>query len=578
MAGQDQSRDVPYAKILGDAGGRTVVADETQFGHDRLGHLLEDQLLKVPRFQRSYAWDESNIDEFLNDLTRAQQRKDSYFMGTVVLADDDQDPSRRLVVDGQQRLTTAAILLAATRDRLRELGKEQAAESVDSTYLRTFELDQETTVLRLVVSSTDVPTYHWIVGYPREDSSPGDTKLFSAYMQCKEFVTDLASGPTEYRELIDLVAYLRDRVQVLTAVASGIPEAFVIFETLNDRGADLTTADLLKNYLFSEADTSTTETAQDCWTRIAGTFDRAEDLVKFIRYEHSARKGKVTNRKLYRALQEDIGSGSASVLAYLTRLERSLEIYLALRDPDSTFWSDVNFDIRTSLMAFRRFGFESSTPLLIAAITKLGSVRGARIVNKVAAWSIRAMMAGKLGGGQAEEIFCQAAVAVSSGRVQNQAKIREILSPLIPDNHDFRQAFLAFGPMTTTKAKYILSQLERQYAIEQGANIESLPDWSSRTVTVDHIFPKSSKRESFSSDEEYESFLAMCNQVQNLTLLERSLNKDADDKSFSDKASILEMSNFALTKKVGKRGEWNLSIAEERRQELADLAVKAWSR
>ena len=36
-------------------------------------------------------------------------------------------------------------------------------------------------------------------------------------------------------------------------MASDLPEAYVIFETLNDRGADLTTADLLKNYLFSQS-------------------------------------------------------------------------------------------------------------------------------------------------------------------------------------------------------------------------------------------------------------------------------------------------------------------------------------
>lgn len=60
---------------------------------------------------------------------------------------------------------------------------------------------------------------------------------------------------------------LENGVQVLIAVASSLPEAYVIFETLNDRGADLTTADLLKNYLFSEPSVRNSPTSSMVGTR-----------------------------------------------------------------------------------------------------------------------------------------------------------------------------------------------------------------------------------------------------------------------------------------------------------------------
>ncbi len=301
------------------------MADPAKFGHDRLGHLLADRLLKVPRFQRAYAWDPSNVEEFLDDLTRARSGGGDYFMGTLVLAEDTGSSGCQLIVDGQQRLATTALLLIAVRDRLHELAQDQAATSIDDRYLKRYELSREETVTRLVLSPADLPAYDALVD-GTYDASRADA-LTLAYSQCRQHVNDLSPGREDYRVLINLVGQLADSVQILLATASGIPEAYVIFETLNDRGADLTTADLLKNYLFSQAGDSSIGYIESMWTRIAASFEKPEDLVKFIRYEYSSRAGKVTNRKLYRALQDDIGAGSASVKRYLQRLESALDVF-----------------------------------------------------------------------------------------------------------------------------------------------------------------------------------------------------------------------------------------------------------
>jgi uncharacterized protein with ParB-like and HNH nuclease domain len=264
-----------------------------QFDHDRLGHLLADRLLKVPRFQRSYAWDESNVEEFLTDLSNAREKSSSYFMGTIVLADDSDEPTRQLIVDGQQRLTTTAILLVAIRDRLRELGRQDLADSVEQTYLTRFELDQEENVTRLILNPTDLGSYESILvgGVSLLDGPP----LAKCYILCKGHVELVSPTSAQYRELVGIVSQLEKDVQVLLAIASGIPEAYIIFETLNDRGADLTTADLLKNYLFSQAGNYLTA-VETTWTQISAGLDKADDLVKLIRHDYSSRYGKVTNR------------------------------------------------------------------------------------------------------------------------------------------------------------------------------------------------------------------------------------------------------------------------------------------
>jgi len=363
---------------------------------------------------------------------------------------------------------------------------------------------------------------------------------------------------------------------VLLAVASGLPEAYVIFETLNDRGADLTTADLLKNYLFSVAGEQEINHAENVWTRLSGRFDKPEDFVKVLRYEYMSRRGRVTNRALYRALQTDIGTGAAAVRTYVDRLDSAVQRYVALREPDDASWSSQAIEVKDSLLAFRRFGFEASTPLLLAAFGAWSHSQATRFVDVVAAWSVRAWMAGLLGGGTAEAAFCDAAVAVAAGRATNSDEVRAHIGAIVPDDLAFKAAFASFGAITTTRAKYILARLERQHLKDEGQSTEAMPDWSSKGVSVEHIFARSTGRGVFQTDDDFERFASMRDQLQNLTLLERTLNASLEDKPFSDKREAYGGSAFVLTKELSRHDNWDFGLAATRAERLAELAVRAW--
>ncbi|MFD6756574.1 DUF262 domain-containing protein [Micromonospora gifhornensis] len=549
------------------------MADPTNFGHDRLAHLLSDRLLRVPRFQRSYSWDDANVREFLDDLENARSSKQPYFMGTVVLAFDTEDSNRQLIVDGQQRLTTTAILLVAIRDRLAQLGKQDHANSVDETYLRRFELLQEQRVTRLILNPVDSPTYEqMLAGEPTLPSYP----LGRCYQACAKHLADLTPDGTDYRILVDMVDQLERRVQVLLALASELSEAYVIFETLNDRGAELTTADLLKNYLFSQAGRDYLGLVERTWTSISSRFDKADDLVKFIRYEYMSRHGKVTMRNLYKALQASIEKTPAGIREYLLRLDHALKFYTALREPDNILWSGVNTDVRDSLLANRRFGFESSNPLLLAAFRSWDTEKAARLVNKVTGWSIRSVVGGKIGGGQSEEAFCAAANAVASERATNQDQVRTQLSHIVPNDDDFIQAIQAYGPLSLGRAKYLLARLERQMVLSRGGNAEGLPDWSSTAVSVEHILADSMTRSDFASEDDFSDFSTMRDRIHNLTLLEKTLNRGLSNKPFEEKRDTYGKSKFTMTRDAGEAEAMHISDIRERGRRLARYAPAAW--
>jgi hypothetical protein len=181
-----------------------------------------------------------------------------------------------------------------------------------------------------------------------------------------------------------------------------------------------------------------------------------------------------------------------------------------------------------------------------------------------------------LGGGVAEEAFCEAAEAVSSGSAKTQPEVFKKLRRIVPEDSEFRQAFLAFGPVSPSRAKYLLACLDPQYQGAQGLNVDALPDWSSKGVTIEHILPQSLEEGDFSTPGHFDKFLSVVDQLQNLTLLEKALNRHLEDKPFSQKRPIYQQSKFALTRKLADAPTWTFEEADRRAQKLASLAVATW--
>ena len=89
-----------------------------------------------------------------------------------------------------------------------------------------------------------------------------------------EHLVATSSNPTE--KLSGLVEYLAENVRIIWIQAPDDANAFVIFETLNDRGMELAISDLLKNYLFLLTGDRISE-AQQSWIRMIGILEAVAD-------------------------------------------------------------------------------------------------------------------------------------------------------------------------------------------------------------------------------------------------------------------------------------------------------------
>jgi hypothetical protein len=231
------------------------MASPGTFGIEKRGisHLLLDNNLVVPLYQRSYAWEARNVIDFLDDIERAVKRDAAeYFLGSIVLAQSTENRGRPDVVDGQQRLATTTILLAQIRDYFASVN-DSRSQDIDGQFLMNRDLRSQDDVQKLHLNERDNDFFLKSILRPSQNVIPqraSHRMIAQAKDLCHARVAQLVAATKSADILIELVLFLKERAQVIALTVPSDENAFVLFETLNDRGLDLALSDLLKNYLF----------------------------------------------------------------------------------------------------------------------------------------------------------------------------------------------------------------------------------------------------------------------------------------------------------------------------------------
>lgn len=562
--------------------------------------LLRTRSLAVPFYQRSYSWitseqssytkavevDKLQVDDFWTDLTTSFANSGSYFMGTVVLAREGNihSPDRQLVIDGQQRLATTSLLLAAIRDRFSAEGEVDFADSTQQDYLGKFDrrVGQDRSKLILNTDDRDFYDRHVVLqDHSVEPTNYSQALLLEAYTHLKARVDDFSSSHgTAWRDkLNELVDWLDKDAQIVAIDVATEADAFLIFETLNDRGADLTVADLLKNFLFSRAATRLDE-VRDNWVSTLGNLDidkvGNQRFTNFARHLLSSRYGRTREREVYGKLK-DIVSTPASAVSFSQELKDSSRIYYAILAADSDYWGDYPAQVLRAAEELVELNLEQYRPLLLAALSTFSNGEVARFVPTMLSWAIRGLSTGALGAGTAEAAFCEAARDIRSGKITTTEEILSAsrVGVLIPTDGAFEKAFSNWRVMRGSLARYLLRALELQERGEDEPELVVNDDVEA--VNLEHILPKSAKKDvwpSFTEDEQRD----YVHRLGNMCLLQRGPNGRIGNKSWTIKQPILGVSALHLTASAAPHPDWTKAIIDARQAQLAKLAVEAWPR
>jgi len=221
--------------------GVNITANETTIGDV----LSRKHRFEVPSYQRQYSWSEEQWFDLWEDID-SLENNEMHFLGSIVVISDSYDPSGSNVlqlVDGQQRLATVSILLCALRERYTQLGEKEKADLIHGDYL--FDKDFDETQPKLQLGNLDNPDFLELL----EKASGGAERnqlLEDAYAYFCEQTSDYAVD-----EVDQLRQKLLNHVSIVTIRSNSETSAFRLFESLNDRGLELSAVDLMKNLLAS---------------------------------------------------------------------------------------------------------------------------------------------------------------------------------------------------------------------------------------------------------------------------------------------------------------------------------------
>ncbi|HQT83778.1 MULTISPECIES: DUF262 domain-containing protein [Acidiphilium] len=225
---------------------------------DGISNILKTRRFSVPAYQRSYAWEIEHVESLLNDINDAINGKEKeYFLGSIVVTGPID--RRYEVVDGQQRLTTVSLLISAIRDKFRDQRDVEAETSIRNDFLANVDRKTKEREPKLVLNEVDNEFYQEII----ENKTNIDVgrfqrqshkRLIEASNRIRKYIDDITAVASDADEkLHSWLDYLESNLKVILVTAPDASNAFVIFETLNDRGLELAISDLLKNYLFHKS-------------------------------------------------------------------------------------------------------------------------------------------------------------------------------------------------------------------------------------------------------------------------------------------------------------------------------------
>ncbi len=533
---------------------------------------------EIPKFQRDYTWDTEQWDDLWQDIKALMSNEDEeHYMGYLVLQTSNNKEFQ--IIDGQQRLTTMSILILSTLKCLNDLVDSNI--DPESNQLRKNNLlnsyigyiDPVTLIsnnkLKLNRNSNDYYKQHLVL---LKDLPLRNTNTSEKHMrECFNWYYDRIKK--EYKtgeELAGFVDNIVDKLFFTVIEVTDQLNAFKVFETLNARGVQLSSSDLLKNHLFSVVDEtqphiSEIEELENIWSKIVGKLGE-QKFEDYLRYYWNSISKSVGKKNLFKTIKSSIKT-KQEVFGLIRNLNDTADIFLAIQNPEDDLWRDKP-EIQKALRELKLFQIRQTYSLFMSGYRNLTSEGFSKLTKTCSIISLRYNIIGGLNPNAQEDVYNAVALKIES---QKKFSASDFQSIYVQDN-SFENDFSTKEFKNTTRnhkiVKYLLAKIE---IYEYNSEI----DVDSDLFTIEHILPENADEEwgEFSFDEINRSRF----RIGNLTLLEKKLNREAAQKSFAEKCKLFEKSQSKLTNSIPtKFSTWDEAKIASRQRQLAKHAKAIW--
>lgn len=536
-----------------------TAVQEIRIHLEGISTVLKTQRFRVPAYQRSYAWEPEHVEALLSDIQDAIRGKESeYFLGSIVIT--GHSTSRHDVVDGQQRLTTVSLLIACIKEIFERKNDVDAATSIKSDFLASTDRRTKEKEPKLILNEVDNELFQELIDnsknidrdkYPRQSHR----RLLAAWECIESFLGKMCKASNDdEEELHAWLDYLESNLKVIVVAAPDDSNAFVIFETLNDRGLDLAISDLLKNYLFLKSGDKIQET-KNRWLSMVAILEGATDdplIVTFLRHVAMSKYGLIREKELFQVVKRKVTS-KKNALEFSTELQAAAKVYSAILSSDHDYWSQFDQTIGNCVGVLNLLGMTQIRPLLLAVLQKCEKQKLRKIFSKLVSVAIRFQIVGGVGGGTLERIYAETAKAVYEGKLKTDVEIIRAFTSL-PTDAAFQQAFAVASISKQSLARFYLRCLEMQ--ANSKSNEETVPNEDPEKVNLEHVLPitlSESWTKSWSTDDAR----AYQKRIGNMTLLHSMANSKLGNDSFDSKKSVYAKSSLSITKSISEYKKWD---------------------
>jgi len=557
---------------------------------ESLGSLLTERIqYVVPSHQRDFSWTLDQIADFLTDIQTAQEAKlNEYFIGLMVFMKGEKN--KLVILDGQQRLATTIIILSTVCKKLEELQYHKDANQIQSEFMSFRRLGGKGEESRLIMNDNNKAMFskYVLIGCQKEDVKKAlgvlskydpNRRLLEAIVLCKDKIDEIASLSTNDDEvankLIDFVNYLLENVKLVSFTVSSEANAYTMFETLNDRGLDLSILDLVKNRLFSLAKTSEhLKEVQHTWTQVMTHLSsvRADDFLKAF---WTSRHGLVSKTLLFDDFKSKITSWEHARTVSNDMLVAA-EQYSGLENADDPVWANLSEEAKKRVRALKIMSAAQIHTILLAALVRFNPNELEKLLKLLEVFTARYQLIGSGRTGTLEVTSGKIAKGIFDKKIRAANDVFVEFQGIYPTDELFKVNFQDKIETNGRKIRYILYKLEMAARAreKQAMGLELEPN---NSLTIEHILPKNPGNQWESVLKPDSTIVDEClYRLGNLTLLTK-INRSLGNKSFEKKKEVFKQSDLILTRKIADFKEWNRKSIDNRQVYMSHLALEAWS-
>lgn len=231
----------------------------------------------IPKYQREYTWSYREWEALYDDIS---ENNDEYFIGSIICIPlgDAINPYLE-VIDGQQRLTTVSLFLTAIYTRLKEHVDYLSEDDGDvlPSLRKSLKCKNSPNEMKLVpqVQNFNKDDYDYLlneVGLRKATAPKHAYYSMRKIARCYTYFLKRLDKEIEGMDGDGAVSFLLGKynkvkqAMLVKIEVSTHSDAYVLFESLNNRGTPLTAIDLMKNLIMARAE-SNNLTIDDCFNR-----------------------------------------------------------------------------------------------------------------------------------------------------------------------------------------------------------------------------------------------------------------------------------------------------------------------